>query len=45
MKAILERLGFQVEILTNATLRQMTDAVDRFARRLFMCDAQQTPRA
>ncbi|MDR1218643.1 MAG: caspase family protein, partial [Treponema sp.] len=34
MKAALEGLGFQVELLTNATLRQMADGVDRFARRL-----------
>jgi hypothetical protein len=34
VKAALGGLGFEVELLTNATLRQMTAAVDSFARKL-----------
>ncbi|MDR1933300.1 MAG: SUMF1/EgtB/PvdO family nonheme iron enzyme [Spirochaetales bacterium] len=34
MKTTLEGLGFQVELLTNATLRQMNEGVNRFSRRL-----------
>jgi hypothetical protein len=34
MKAVLEGLGFRTELLANASLRQMNEAVDRFSRRL-----------
>ncbi|MDR2096001.1 MAG: caspase family protein [Treponema sp.] len=34
VKAALEGMGFEAELLTDATLQQMTDGVDRFARRL-----------
>jgi uncharacterized caspase-like protein len=34
VKGALEGLGFSVELVTDGSLRQMTDAVDRFARRL-----------
>jgi uncharacterized caspase-like protein len=30
MKAALEGLGFKVDLITNATLRQMNDGLDRF---------------
>jgi uncharacterized caspase-like protein len=34
MKAVLEGLGFQVDLVRNGTLQQMNEGVDRFRRRL-----------